>query len=131
MKQNMNIIRDLRKSQGLMQKELAEMLQVAQNTLSTWELGKYDPSIKALNQMADIFGVSVDYILGRTDEPAEETQQEEKKEQKETSSNKEFSASTQSAKVWMIVQKLYTLDPDQLAAIELIVNSMMSKNGED
>lgn len=125
MKQNMNIIRDLRKSQGLMQKELAEMLQVAQNTLSTWELGKYDPSIKALNQMADIFGVSVDYILGRTDEPAEETQQEE------TSGNKEFSASTQSAKVWMIVQKLYTLDPDQLAAIELIVNSMMSKNDED
>lgn len=60
-----NKIRDLRRSRGLSQAELAKIVGVAQNTLSYWENGKYDIDNKSLSIMADYFGVSVDYILGR------------------------------------------------------------------
>lgn len=60
-----NKIRELRKERGLSQSSLAKILGVAQNTLSYWENGKFDVDNKSLSLMADFFGVSVDYLLGR------------------------------------------------------------------
>ena len=60
-----NKIRELRKSRGLSQSSLAKILGVAQNTLSYWENGRFDVDNKSLALMADFFGVSVDYLLGR------------------------------------------------------------------
>ena len=58
-----NRIKELRLSKGITQAELAKTLGIAQNTLSYWENGKYDPDNDSLKKIASYFGVSVDYIL--------------------------------------------------------------------
>lgn len=55
----------LRKQKGLKQGELANFLGVAQSTLSGWENGKFEIDDKNKIKLADFFGVSVDYLLGR------------------------------------------------------------------
>ena len=65
----MNRIKTLRKNKNLTQVELAKIMGVAQNTLSTWESGRYEPDISATAKLADFFEVSIDYLMGRSDIP--------------------------------------------------------------
>ena len=60
----MNIVKELRKSRGIQQKELALSIGVAQPTVSEWESGKKDPSGDRLKKLATFFGVDELYILG-------------------------------------------------------------------
>jgi len=60
----MNRIRELRKKQDMTQKELAKHLQIADSTLSYWEMGKYEPDSNALLMLSRFFKVPIDYILG-------------------------------------------------------------------
>ena len=60
-------IRDLREDKDLKQKDLAEYLQVHQTTYSDYELERLNIPVAALHKLADFYGVSVDYLLGRTD----------------------------------------------------------------
>ena len=60
-------IRDLREDKDLNQTQIAELLQVHQTTYSDYELGRVNVPISALHKLADFYGVSVDYLLGRTD----------------------------------------------------------------
>jgi len=59
-------IRSLRIDNGYTQKQIAEQLGVSQNTYSQYEIGVLNYPIEALEKLADIYGVSVDYLLGRT-----------------------------------------------------------------
>ena len=61
----MNKIKDLRKRQGLSQKDLADMLGVSQNAVSQYESGKRVPSLDMLVKIANILSVSADYLLER------------------------------------------------------------------
>ena len=61
----MNRIKELRVAAGIEQKTLALDLHVAQPTVSEWESGKKMPSSKSSERLADYFGVSIDYLLGR------------------------------------------------------------------
>ena len=56
-------INDLRKKYGLTQNELAERLQVSNKTVSKWESKLGEPSIEFLLPIAELFGVSVEYLL--------------------------------------------------------------------
>ena len=60
----MNKIRELRKQRKMTQKELAKHLQIADSTLSYWEMGKYEPDTDALMNLSRFFSVPIDYILG-------------------------------------------------------------------
>jgi len=60
----MNRIRELRKQMEMTQKELAIHLQIADSTLSYWEMGKYEPDNEALLKLSRFFQVPIDYILG-------------------------------------------------------------------
>lgn len=60
------ILKLLRKERGIRQKEAADSLGVAQALLSHYENGKRECGLDFLVQAADFYGVSVDYILGRT-----------------------------------------------------------------
>lgn len=64
-----NRIKALRESLGEKQIDLAQFLSVSQGTLSNWERGVHDPDNEILLRLADHFGVSTDYILGRSDIP--------------------------------------------------------------
>ena len=61
----MSYFKDLRKSKGLSQAELARIINVDQTAVSKWELGKSFPDMEIAIRVADYFGVSVDYLLGR------------------------------------------------------------------
>ena len=59
-------LRDLREDRDLKQKDLAALLKIHQTTYSDYELGRLNVPVDALNTLADFYGVSVDYLLGRT-----------------------------------------------------------------
>lgn len=56
-------IAKLRKEKGWTQNELAEKLQVSDKAISKWESNKGDPSIEFLPVMAQLFGVTLDYLM--------------------------------------------------------------------
>ena len=60
-------IKQLRKKKGISQSELAEVIGVKNNTVSTWERGTRKPDFEALNLLSDYFEVSFEYILGSSD----------------------------------------------------------------
>ena len=61
----MNRIRELRKEKKLTMKELGKMCGLAESTISLYETDKHEPDNSTLVKLSDIFGVSVDYLLGR------------------------------------------------------------------
>ena len=60
-------LKELRKKRGLSQQRLAMELNVNQNTISRYETGEREADYKSLIMLADYFGVSIDYLLERTD----------------------------------------------------------------
>ncbi len=63
-------LRKAREDSGLSQSELATRVQVQPPVISHFETGKRSPSIVSLRRLADALDVSVDYLLGRSDDPA-------------------------------------------------------------
>lgn len=59
-------IRNLREDNDKLQRELAEYLNVKQTTYSKYELGKINIPIEIYVKLADYYGVSIDYLVGRT-----------------------------------------------------------------
>ena len=55
----------LRKERGIKQNTLCKELGISQSTLSGWENSVYEPDQNMVIRLADYFGVSVDYLLGR------------------------------------------------------------------
>ena len=60
------ILASLREERGIYQKELAAILKVSVGTISNYENNIHFPDQEALIQLADFFGVTTDYLLGRT-----------------------------------------------------------------
>ena len=59
-------IRSLRIDRNLTQKQVAQYLGISQNTYSQYEIGVLNYPVDALIKLADLYDVSVDYLLGRT-----------------------------------------------------------------
>ena len=62
-------IRDLREDKDLKQREIAAILNCAQRTYSNYELGQRDIPTDILIKLSLFYNVSVDYILGLTNNP--------------------------------------------------------------
>lgn len=60
-------LKAIREDKGITQKHLAEVLSITISTISHYENGTREPSIEILIQMAEVLGVSVDYLVGSTD----------------------------------------------------------------
>lgn len=60
------ILKELREKHGYSQKQLADILHVSKNSVSHYELGQCMPSIDVIISIADVFDVSMDYLLGRS-----------------------------------------------------------------
>lgn len=58
----------LRKQHNLSQKEIGNIFHASQNTVSQWENGTRKPSYDIIQEIADYFEVSVDYLLGRQEQ---------------------------------------------------------------
>jgi transcriptional regulator with XRE-family HTH domain len=61
-------IAKLRENQKLTQGELADQLEITRASLSHYETGRREPDYAVLNKIADFFHVSIDYLIGRTED---------------------------------------------------------------
>ena len=59
-------LKRLRQSMHLSQEQLARLLGVDRSTISSYESNVRQPPLDTLSRIADVFGVSTDYLLGRT-----------------------------------------------------------------
>ena len=62
-------LKELREKRGMSQVRLAIELDLNQNTISRYESGAREADYRTLIAIADYFDVSLDYLLGRTDNP--------------------------------------------------------------
>lgn len=62
-------IRELREARGLSQREVSEQLKMLQPQYFRYEQGQRDLPTPLLICLAELYDVSVDYILGLTDQP--------------------------------------------------------------
>ena len=62
-------LRELRKDHGISQRALAELLGISQQTYSRYERGQRNPSVETAYVLARLYHVSMDYLLGITDDP--------------------------------------------------------------
>ena len=65
----MQRLKELRTQRGLTQSQIGELLGVSCVTIARYEAGEREPSNAKLTALANYFGVTVDYLMGR-DEPA-------------------------------------------------------------
>ena len=61
-------LRELRKEKNITMKKIGEIIGVSESAVSQYENGKRQPDHETLTKLADFFEVSIDYILGRTDD---------------------------------------------------------------
>ncbi len=62
-----NRLKELRLEHGLTQQKIAELLGLRQQSYARYECGSGEPSLRTLVEIAKLFGVSTDYLLGLTD----------------------------------------------------------------
>lgn len=63
---NGELLRDLRKSRGMTQKQVADRLGVLPKTASKWETGKGFPDVSCVTELSEVLGVSAETILKGT-----------------------------------------------------------------
>lgn len=68
-KNDANIYKKCRMQKNLKQQDVATILNIDRSTISKWESGKSIPDQSLLPQIAELYNVSVDYLLGRTESP--------------------------------------------------------------
>ncbi len=61
------ILRTMRKEKKLSQEALAREVGVTQQCVSEWERGRIEPTLSYLWKLADLFGVSIDVLCGRSE----------------------------------------------------------------
>ena len=62
-------IRELREDHDLLQRQVADRLHCSQQVYSNYELGQRDIPTDVLIQLAELYRVSIDYLLGQTNNP--------------------------------------------------------------
>lgn len=92
-------ITELRLLNNMTQMELAEKLNYSDKTISKWERAESSPDISVLVEIANLFGVSLDYLV-RAENNIEETVKENK--QKETKYNRKVISYISESVAWFI-----------------------------
>lgn len=64
---NIDRLKEIREDRDLFQSEIAEKLNIKQQQYSEYEIGKRLIPINYLSKLADIYNVSIDYLLSKTD----------------------------------------------------------------
>lgn len=62
-------LRTIRKDHKATQKQVALAVGVTERNYQDWEYGNTKPGFDALVALADFFDVSIDYLVGRSDDP--------------------------------------------------------------
>lgn len=62
-------IKQIRIEKNILQKNTAEFLGLNVRTYQYYETGKLEPNLTTISKLADYFDVSIDYLVGRSDNP--------------------------------------------------------------
>lgn len=62
-------LKEIRISKGITQKQLAEAIHASERGIQRYELNERKPTYEMLIALADYFDVSLDYLVGRSDDP--------------------------------------------------------------
>lgn len=62
-------LKELRLSKGLTMEQLSKEIETTRGTIGNFENGNKKPSLDMLIKIANYFDVSIDYLVGRTDDP--------------------------------------------------------------
>lgn len=89
------ILHTLRVNKGLTMKAVAEAVGAKPDTYRNYETGKFQPNFEVLSKLAEFYGVSTDYLLGRDDK----------------------SVTTQAELEHQILEAYYKLDPEDRAQV--------------
>jgi methanogenic corrinoid protein MtbC1 len=113
-----NRIKELRKKSGYTQKELANLLGIGQTTVANYEQGTRIPDTEKLNKIADLFNITLDYLLGRTEKISHPYIEDKNKDikNKDIKNNKKDIISDY--KIYM----KYLLEGDSIKARDYILN---------
>lgn len=65
---NIQRLKEIREDRDLLQKEVADFLEIKQQQYSEYEIGKRLIPINYLSKLADFYNTSIDYLIGKTDE---------------------------------------------------------------
>jgi len=121
----------LRKAKGLSQEELARVLHLNQSTIAYYESGKKRPSYEVLQSLAEFFGVSIDYLLGRTDDPRtldQITAEAERKIDEALEGDKELMAFWQELKkrddLQLLFKQVRPLSPKAIRRIMAVIKAI-------
>lgn len=108
-------LKQLRSQKKLTKRDMARYFQVAESTYGKWELGQRKPDLKTLTSLADFFNVSVDYLLGITDDP--------------TQSEKDISLFEAEESLKRFVENKLGREPntEELAIIEAAANGLIER----
>jgi transcriptional regulator with XRE-family HTH domain len=61
-------LRSLRKQKNMTQKDLADIFKLSESTIGMYERDEREPSFEFVKRIADLFNVTTDYLLGRTND---------------------------------------------------------------
>lgn len=100
-------LRKLREDKGYSQDDIGSLLGVSKQQYHRWETGKNKPSGETVTQLAKLFGVTTDYLLGRSDDP-----QERMTEDDLSTDELELLKAYRSGKIWKILRLIHQLDPE-------------------
>lgn len=70
-------LKEMRISKGLLQRDIAEVLSCSTPVYCRYEKGEREPPFDIINRLADFYGVTVDYLMGRDDTPPVQPKTEE------------------------------------------------------
>lgn len=71
------MLKKIRESRKITQAEFSKVMNVAPSTVGLWEQGRREPNYESLNKIADYYGVTTDYLLGRENLKSHSIPQEE------------------------------------------------------
>ena len=61
-------LKELRKSNKVTQKQMSDLLEITERNYQRYEYGLVDPTASNMATLADYFNVSLDYLIGRSDD---------------------------------------------------------------
>lgn len=106
MKFNEKLIK-LRKAAGFSQEELGNRLNVARQTVSKWELGETTPEMDKLEELSNIFGISIDELV--KDDAIPNVITKEMNQEKIDSLYKDIGTAKKGIKTYLIIVTVFCL----------------------
>lgn len=64
----MNRMKECRRARHMTQKEVGKIIGLSQATISLYEKGTHEPDMQTLKRLSQVYGVSIEYMLGYSDE---------------------------------------------------------------